>query len=310
MSTEADASPHHTLIVRSWSFDCRYAVGYLEVAPAVQLVMKLYHLHGERRYGSKIASLRQIFSEYGLIRYRVLVEVRWLQMLSNLPEVTEVPPFSQETNDYLEELLKDFNVEDAQKVKDVERVTNHDVKAIEYVLKEFFEEVPELAAAKEFTHFACTSEDINNLCHALMMKDAVEKEVVPAMESVIDAVATLAEDLAEVPLLSRTHGQPASPSTMGKELANTAYRLHRQREQLAAIPFLGKIAGAVGNYNAHLSAYPEVDWQTVAHKFVRSLGLEVNPYTTQIEPHDYLAECFHAICRFNVVLLDFDRDVW
>mmetsp|Transcript_32783 Transcript_32783/g.71528 ORF Transcript_32783/g.71528 Transcript_32783/m.71528 type:complete len:545 (-) Transcript_32783:295-1929(-) len=279
-----------------------------EEAPALSGLTAISPLDG--RYGAKTKELRAIFSEYGLIRYRVLVEVRWLQMLSELPEVEEVPPFSPEANAFLESYLESFGPEQAQEVKTIERTTNHDVKAIEYALKAKFKELPELDAVSEFTHFACTSEDINNLAHALQLKAAISNQMLSHMDQVIAAIGELAKDTAEMPLLCRTHGQAASPSTMGKEMAIFAYRLQRQRQQLAAVPILGKIAGAVGNYNAHLSAYPEVDWQSVCHKFVKSLGLTPNPYTTQIEPHDYMAEIFQTVMRFNNVLVDFDRDMW
>eukprot|EP00240_Pyramimonas_obovata_P002005 CAMPEP_0118934228 /NCGR_PEP_ID=MMETSP1169-20130426/13705_1 /TAXON_ID=36882 /ORGANISM="Pyramimonas obovata, Strain CCMP722" /LENGTH=531 /DNA_ID=CAMNT_0006877105 /DNA_START=83 /DNA_END=1679 /DNA_ORIENTATION=+ len=213
-------------------------------------------------------------------------------------------------NAFLESYLESFGPEQAQEVKTIERTTNHDVKAIEYALKAKFKELPELDAVSEFTHFACTSEDINNLAHALQLKAAISNQMLSHMDQVIAAIGELAKDTAEMPLLCRTHGQAASPSTMGKEMAIFAYRLQRQRQQLAAVPILGKIAGAVGNYNAHLSAYPEVDWQSVCHKFVKSLGLTPNPYTTQIEPHDYMAEIFQTVMRFNNVLVDFDRDMW
>ncbi|MDH3355651.1 MAG: adenylosuccinate lyase [Chromatiales bacterium] len=262
------------------------------------------------RYGSKTDALRPIFSEFGLIHHRVLVEVRWLQMLSNHQNISEVPAFSEKTNNQLNELVAKFSVEDAQRVKNIERTTNHDVKAVEYFLKEKIEGNTELEAVTEFIHFACTSEDINNLSHALMLREARTQSILPAMDEVIDAVTKLAHDLAEVPLLSRTHGQPASPSTMGKEMANVAHRLKRQREQLITIPILGKINGAVGNYNAHIASYPEIDWQGEAEKFVTSLGIDWNPYTTQIEPHDYIAEMFDCIARFNTILIDFDRDIW
>lgn len=262
------------------------------------------------RYGSKTESLRPIFSEYGLIHHRVLVEVRWLQMLSNNSAVAEVPAFSERTNNLLNDIVTKFSVEDAQRVKNIERTTNHDVKAVEYFLKEKIEGNSELEAVTEFIHFACTSEDINNLSHALMLREARTQSILPAMDEVIDAITKLAHDLAEVSLLCRTHGQPASPSTMGKEMANVAYRLKRQREQLVGIPILGKINGAVGNYNAHLASYPEIDWQAEAEKFVTSLGIDWNPYTTQIEPHDYIAEIFDCVARFNTILIDFDRDIW
>jgi adenylosuccinate lyase len=262
------------------------------------------------RYGSKTEALRPIFSEYGLIHHRVLVEVRWLQMLANHPAIAEVPPFSEKSLNQLNQIAEKFSVEDAQRVKNIERTTNHDVKAVEYFLKEKIEGNQELEAVSEFIHFACTSEDINNLSHALMLREARTQIILPAMDELIDAISRLAHDLAEVPLLSRTHGQPASPSTMGKEMANVAHRLSRQREQLIAVPILGKINGAVGNYNAHLASYPEIDWQAEAEKFVTSLGIGWNPYTTQIEPHDYIAEMFDCVARFNTILIDFDRDIW
>lgn len=262
------------------------------------------------RYGSKTDALRPIFSEYGLIHHRVLVEVRWLQMLSNNKSIAEVPPFSERTNNLLNDIVSKFTVEDAQRVKNIERTTNHDVKAVEYFLKEKIEGNSELEAVTEFIHFACTSEDINNLSHALMLREARTQSILPAMDEVIDAITKLAHDLAAVPLLCRTHGQPASPSTMGKEMANVAHRLKRQREQLITVPILGKINGAVGNYNAHLASYPEINWQGEAEKFVTSLGIDWNPYTTQIEPHDYIAEMFDCIARFNTILIDFDRDIW
>lgn len=262
------------------------------------------------RYGSKTETLRPIFSEYGLIHHRVLVEVRWLQMLANHPAITEVPEFGEKSNNLLNNLVEKFTVEDAQRVKNIERTTNHDVKAVEYFLKEKIEGNAELEAVSEFIHFACTSEDINNLSHALMLREARTQALLPSMDEVIDAITRLAHDLAEVPLLARTHGQPASPSTMGKEMANVVHRLKRQRQQLVAVPILGKINGAVGNYNAHLASYPEIDWQNEAEKFVTSLGIDWNPYTTQIEPHDYIAEMFDCVARFNTILIDFDRDIW
>ncbi len=261
------------------------------------------------RYASKTASLRGAFSEFALIRARVYVEVRWLQTLAAIPEVTEVPPLSAEANKFLEDYLANFDVEEASKVKTVERTTNHDVKAVEYVLKDALITQPELAKIMEFTHFACTSEDINNLSHALMLRDGVAT-LKPEMEKMVDAIAAMGVEHAATPMMSRTHGQPASPTTLGKEMANVAYRLARQVKQLDSIPLYGKMAGAVGNYNAHMSAYPNVDWQSVAEKFVTGLGLDFNPYVTQIEPHDYMAELFACIERFNTITLDFDRDVW
>lgn len=262
------------------------------------------------RYGSKTTDLRPIFSEYGLIRHRVTVEVRWLQALANEASITEVPAFSEHANNVLNKIVSDFSEEDAQRVKNIERTTNHDVKAVEYFLKEKIEGVDELEAVTEFIHFACTSEDINNLSHGLMLTEARTQSVLPLMDEIIDAISRLAQDNAEVPMLSRTHGQTASPTTLGKEMANVAYRLKRQRKQLANVEILGKINGAVGNYNAHLATYPNVDWVDFADRFITSLGMARNPYTTQIEPHDYIAEYYDAIARFNTVLIDFARDVW
>ncbi|PPC77064.1 adenylosuccinate lyase [Pokkaliibacter plantistimulans] len=262
------------------------------------------------RYGSKTAPFRAIFSEYGLIRFRVTVEIRWLQRLASHPQINEVKPLSTEANAFLDRLVDNFGLEDAQRIKDIERTTNHDVKAVEYFIKEKLQDVPELNAISEFVHFACTSEDINNLSHALMLQEGRDKVLLPSMRQIVDAVSKLAQQYATQPMLSRTHGQTASPTTLGKEMANVAYRLRRQVEQIGKIEFLGKINGAVGNYNAHLAAYPEVDWQANAQTFVESLGITFNPYTTQIEPHDYIAELFDAIARFNTILIDFDRDVW
>ena len=262
------------------------------------------------RYGSKTAALREVFSEYGLIKRRVLVEVRWLQCLAAHTAIVEVPMLSAEANRMLESILDDFSEVDARRIKDIEATTNHDVKAVEYFIKERFAGNPELEAISEFVHFACTSEDINNLSHALMLRDGMQSVLLPAMLEVVSALTGVAHSAAAVPMLSRTHGQTASPSTMGKEFANVVARLRRQLLQLEKVEFLGKINGAVGNYNAHLSAYPQVDWQDNAHQFVTSLGLSWNPYTTQIEPHDYMAELFDAIARFNTILIDFDRDIW
>ena len=262
------------------------------------------------RYAPKVAPLRTSLSEYGLIKARVLVEVRWLQCLSQIPQVAEVPPFSAEANAVLEKIATQFTVEDAALVKKVERTTNHDVKAVEYVIKDKLvaSGLKELENVLEFVHFACTSEDINNCAHALMLREALDDVVLPAQDSVIEAIANLAEKHAALPMLARTHGQTASPTTLGKEMAVFAYRLARARDAAKGVPLLAKMAGAVGNYNAHLSAYPEVDWAAVAAKFVRQdLGLEWNPYVTQIEPHDYMSELFGAVSRFNTVLVDFDR---
>ena len=262
------------------------------------------------RYGSKTADLRPIFSEYGLIRHRVLVEVRWLQMLAANPGIPEVPALSEHADNVLNNIVHHFNEEDARRVKNIERTTNHDVKAVEYFLKEKIEGNAELEAVSEFIHFACTSEDINNLSHALMLNEARTQAVLPQMDQVIDAINDLANRYAAVPMLSRTHGQPASPTTVGKEMAVFVHRLRRQRAQLINVECLGKINGAVGNYNAHLSAYPDLDWQEIAKGFVESLGLVWNPYTIQIEPHDYIAEYFDAVGRFNTILIDMARDVW
>lgn len=262
------------------------------------------------RYGSKTTELRPFVSEYGLIHHRVIVEIEWLKALASHPEITEVPAFSENAITYLNSIKVDFNEADAQHVKDIESKINHDVKAIEYFIKEKLEKLDELNAISEFVHFACTSEDINNLSHALILKGSCEKIILPEMDRLIAIISDLAIDYAAIPMLARTHGQPASPTTVGKELANVVARLQRQRQQTAASPLLGKINGAVGNYNAHLSAYPDIDWQELAEKFVVSLGLEWNPYTTQIEPHDNVAELFDAIARFNTIVLDFDRDIW
>ncbi|NRA71719.1 MAG: adenylosuccinate lyase [Gammaproteobacteria bacterium] len=262
------------------------------------------------RYGSKTCELRAIFSEFGLTKYRVEVEVRWLQKLSQTAAITEVPSFSDEANAVLDAIVANFSETDAARVKEIERTTNHDVKAVEYFLKEQVASTPELHAINEFIHFACTSEDINNLSHALMLRTGISDVFNPYAQKLLDAIKAHAIDYKAIPLLSRTHGQPASPSTMGKEFANVYMRLQRQFDQVQKIEFLGKVNGAVGNYNAHLSAYPEVDWHQFANEFVTSLGLTWNAYTTQIEPHDYIAELFDAIARFNTILLDFDRDVW
>jgi adenylosuccinate lyase len=262
------------------------------------------------RYGSKTAALRDVFSEFGLIKRRVLVEIRWLQCLAAHPQIEEVPQLSTDANRVLAEILEEFGEVDARRIKDIEATTNHDVKAVEYFIKERFAGHAELEAISEFVHFACTSEDINNLSHALMLRDGLIEVLLPVMIDVCGALATLAKHSAAAPMLSRTHGQTASPTTMGKEIANVVVRLRRQVQLLQKQEFLGKINGAVGNYNAHLSAYPGVDWQANAESFVNSLGLDWNPYTTQIEPHDYMAELFDAIARFNTILIDFDRDVW
>ncbi|WP_312591886.1 adenylosuccinate lyase [Stutzerimonas nitrititolerans] len=263
------------------------------------------------RYAGKTSALRPIFSEFGLIRCRVQVEVRWLQRLAAHDGIPEVPAFSAEATALLEQLASNFQLEHAERVKEFERTTNHDVKAVEYLLKEQAKQLPELAKVNEFIHFACTSEDINNLSHALMLREGRDEVLLPLMRQLAESIRALAVQFADVPMLSRTHGQPASPTTLGKELANVVYRLERQIAQVAAVPLLGKINGAVGNYNAHLSAYPDVDWEANAREFIENdLGLAWNPYTTQIEPHDYIAELFDAVARFNTILIDFDRDIW
>ena len=262
------------------------------------------------RYGSKVKALRPIFSEFGLIKYRVTVEVRWLQKLAATAEINEVPAFSAQANALLDAIVADFSEADAQKIKDIEATTNHDVKAVEYFLKEKIADNAELNAITEFIHFACTSEDINNLSHGLMLAECREEVLLPMIDDILNDIKALAVEYKNIPMMCRTHGQPASPSTLGKEMANVYIRLKRQREQIAQVEMLGKINGAVGNYNAHLSAYPEVNWHGFANEFVNSLGLTFNAFTTQIEPHDYIAELFDAIARFNTILIDFDRDVW
>ena len=262
------------------------------------------------RYGSKASELREFFSEYGLIKFRVTVEVRWLQKLAATAAITEVPALSDSANALLNGIVDNFSLADAQRVKDIERTTNHDVKAVEYLLKEKVAGHAELAAVSEFIHFACTSEDINNLSHGLMLSAACDEVLLPLCDQLLNEIKALAHKYKAIPMMARTHGQPASPTTLGKEMANVYMRLKRQREQIAKVELLGKINGAVGNYNAHLSAYPNLNWHQFAEEFVTSLGLSWNPYTTQIEPHDYIAELFDAIARFNTILLDFDRDVW
>jgi adenylosuccinate lyase len=262
------------------------------------------------RYGDKVSALRTIFSEFGLLKFRVQVEVRWLQKLATCAEIKEVPAFDADANAFLDQLVANFDENDAQRIKDIEKTTNHDVKAVEYFLKEKVAAIPALHAVSEFIHFACTSEDINNLSHALMLQTARQDVVLPYWLKIVDSIKALALQYRDIPLLSRTHGQPATPSTIGKELANVAYRMDRQVKQLQQVEILGKINGAVGNYNAHIVAYPEVDWHQFSEEFVTSLGITWNPYTTQIEPHDYIAELFDCIARFNTILIDFDRDIW
>ena len=262
------------------------------------------------RYQAKLDPLRPHFSEFALIRHRMLVEVEWLKALAAEPALAEIAPFSASTLAELDAAIASFGETEAAQVKAIEVRTNHDVKALEYWLKERFDSNPEIRAVGEFIHFACTSEDINNLSHALMLKAARDQVMLPALDKLIVRLAELAHQLADMPMLSHTHGQPASPTTLGKELANVVHRLRRGRQQVAGIELLGKINGAVGNFNAHLAAYPEFDWERFAQKFVEGLGLTYNPYTIQIEPHDYMAELYDALARINTVLIDLDRDAW
>ena len=262
------------------------------------------------RYAGKIEPLRRYFSELGLIRYRVLVEVEWLKALAAAPKIREVPRFSKATIKKLDAVVADFSDADGARVKKIESVTNHDVKAIEYFLKEKLGGNREVARVAEFIHFACTSEDINNLCHALMLKAARDEVMLPGLDAIIERLRTIAHEQAGAAMLAHTHGQPASPTTLGKEIANVVARLKRARGRIAAVTMLGKANGAVGNYNAHLSAYPDIDWEKFSRRFVESLGLEFNPYTIQIEPHDAIAELFDAYARCNTMLLDLDRDLW
>ncbi|MGB5488532.1 MAG: adenylosuccinate lyase [Lysobacterales bacterium] len=262
------------------------------------------------RYAGRTAGLREIFSEYGLIRYRVIVEIRWFQALAASAEFPQVPPLSEIANTFLDGLIDDFGLEAAQRVKAIEATTNHDVKAIEYYLKECFATQDELGSLSEFLHFACTSEDINNLAYALMMLDARERILLPVFAEIDKALKSMVDENADVAMLSRTHGQTASPTTLGKEIANVAVRLQRQADQLSRQPILGKINGAVGNFNAHICACPELDWPRFAQQFVESLGLTWNPWTTQIEPHDWMAESFHTVSRYHTVLIDLCRDLW
>ena len=262
------------------------------------------------RYHSKTTALQPYFSEFGLIRYRVIVEIRWLQRLAENPGIHEVHALSPAADKFLDELIANFDEKEAAIVKNREKTTNHDVKAVEYYIKDKLAANKELAEIMEFVHFACTSEDINNLSYALMLKESMETVIAPMMEEVIAAIRLKAREYADAPLLSRTHGQTATPSTMGKEFANTVARLQRQLNIIRKTEFLGKINGAVGNYNAHIAAYPDVDWEANARTFVTGLGLTWNPYTTQIEPHDFIAEYFDAVARFNTILIDFDRDTW
>lgn len=262
------------------------------------------------RYAGRTAGLREIFSEYGLIRNRVIVEIRWFQTLAASAEIPQVASLSEAANNFLEGLIDDFGLEAAERVKSIEATTNHDVKAVEYYLKECFAKQDELNDLSEFLHFACTSEDINNLSYGLMMMDARGQVLMPAYAEIDQALKTIVRENSNVPMLSRTHGQTASPTTLGKEIANVAMRLQRQADLFGEQVMLGKINGAVGNFNAHISACPDVDWPHFAQGFVESLGLDWNPWTTQIEPHDWMAECFHTMSRYHTILIDLCRDIW
>ncbi len=262
------------------------------------------------RYANKVDALRAHLSEYGLIYYRIVVEIKWLKQLAKEDKIIEVPKLSQSALEYLDEIIKNFSEEDALEVKKIETTTNHDVKAVEYFIKNKIANHAELSRISEFIHFACTSEDINNLSYALMLKHGVNKVILPEITYIQKVIAKFALDFADQPMLSRTHGQPASPTTLGKEFANVSYRLERQIMQLKKLEYLGKINGAVGNFNAHIAAYPNLDWPEIAKHFIQSLGLTYNPLTTQIEPHDYIAECFDCLCRINTICIDFNRDIW
>ena len=262
------------------------------------------------RYADKVNSLRDIFSEYGLIRFRVLVEVRWLQCLADEPDIGELGPPSSVMKDVLNNIVDDFSLDDAEHVKKIEATTNHDVKAVEYFIREKLGDGPETQSLKDFLHFSCTSEDINNLSYALMLRSARSDVLSVQMRELRSKLKGLARDHADLPMLSRTHGQTASPTTLGKELANVVARLERIEKQFGNVAILGKFNGAVGNYNAHVIAYPDADWKAISHRFIESLGLTPNPYTTQIEPHDWTAEYCHALVRYNTVLIDFSRDIW
>ena len=262
------------------------------------------------RYADKVDNLRDILSEYGLIRFRVLVEVRWLQCLADEPSLPELEPLSSVMKDVLNDLVDNFALDDAERVKAIEATTNHDVKAVEYFIREKLGDGPETSPLKDFLHFGCTSEDINNLSYALMLRAARSEGLAPVMRDLRNKLANMARDYASTPMLSRTHGQTASPTTLGKELANVAARLKRAEARFGDVEILGKFNGAVGNYNAHVIAYPELDWPAISHGFIEALGLQPNPYTTQIEPHDWTAEYCHALIRYNTVLIDFARDTW
>ncbi|MBT8068498.1 MAG: adenylosuccinate lyase [Gammaproteobacteria bacterium] len=262
------------------------------------------------RYAGKVDDLRDIFSEYGLMRFRVLVEVRWLQSLADESEIGEVGPLSSVMKDVLNHIVDDFSLDEAERIKEIEAKTNHDVKAVEYFIRERLGDGPETQPLKDFLHFGCTSEDINNLSYALMLRSARSDVILPQMRELQNKLTSMAREYADLPMLSRTHGQTASPTTLGKELANVVARLKRAQQRFKDVEILGKFNGAVGNYNAHAIAYPEADWPAISHRFVESLGVRPNPYTTQIEPHDWTAEYAHALQRYNTILIDFARDVW
>ncbi|AFP85746.1 adenylosuccinate lyase [secondary endosymbiont of Heteropsylla cubana] len=262
------------------------------------------------RYGKNVDTLRTIFSEFGFLKFRVQIEINWLKMLATDNAIKEIRPFNHLEEDYLNSIVMNFNIEDAERIKTIENITNHDIKAVEYFLKEKFANQPSLIPISEFIHFACTAEDINNLSYAMMLTNARSFVILTAWKELINAITVLAKRYRSTPMLSHTHGQPATPSTLGKEMANIAYRMRRQYQQLEQIEILGKINGAVGNYNAHIVAYPEIDWYRFSEKFVTGLGLSWNSHTTQIEPHDYIAEIFDCIMRFNTILIDFNRDIW
>jgi adenylosuccinate lyase len=286
----------------------RFSVINTHKAMSLNTLTALSPLDG--RYHSRVESLRPFFSEFGLIHYRTRIEILWLIALSREAGIAELKPFSAATVAELEHQISAFSVEDAAQIKAIETRTNHDVKALEYWLREKFSSNPEITAAAEFIHFACTSEDINNLSHGLMLQEGRQKVLLPALDTIITRLTQLSHELADLPMLSRTHGQTATPTTLGKEMANVVARLRRQKKSLEGVSLTGKINGAVGNYNAHLLAYPQLDWVDFAQKFVTSLGLEFNPYTTQIEPHDTLAEYLQALTRINTILVDLNRDIW
>jgi len=262
------------------------------------------------RYGSKTVALREHFSEYGLIAKRVAVEIEWFKMLAAHPQIPEVPAISSSAVEFVDQIVKEFSIDGATRVKEIERTTNHDVKAVEYYLKECFEQSSELSPLKEFLHFACTSEDINNVAYGLMLASAREEVMLPLMDRHLEAIRVMAHTHAEAPMLSRTHGQPATPTTVGKELVNFVYRATMHRDRFAEAPIRAKLNGAVGNFNAHICCYPEVDWSEACASVIGKLGIEMNPYTTQIEPHDFIAEMFDALSRHNTVMIDFNRDMW